>query len=99
MDGEPVDPEQRKGITVKYNGLDVVIPETEVEAHARKGLNYDKIEGRAKQYETSNNDRTDNSRQPPGGVPDVMSDTMMCRLRRAGQLLHRILMIANGDRS
>ncbi|KZS48117.1 hypothetical protein AWU65_20390 [Paenibacillus glucanolyticus] len=53
IDGEPVDPEQRKGITVKYNGQDVFIPETEVEAHARKGLNYDKIEGRAKQYETA----------------------------------------------
>lgn len=42
-----------KGLTVKYNGKDVFIPETEVAAHARKGLNYDKIEGRVRQYESA----------------------------------------------
>lgn len=54
IDGKPGQPEEpKKGITVKYNGQDVFIPEEEVVAHARKGLNYDKIEGRAKQYETA----------------------------------------------
>lgn len=52
-DGEAGQEEPKKGITVKYNGQDVFIPEEEVAAHARKGLNYDKIEGRAKQYESA----------------------------------------------
>lgn len=52
--GGQSDPEEaKKGITVKYNGQDVFIPDEDVAAHARKGLNYDKIEGRAKQYETA----------------------------------------------
>lgn len=42
-----------KGITVKYNGQDVFIPDEEVAAHARKGLNYEKVEGRVKQYESA----------------------------------------------
>lgn len=50
---DPVDEQQPKGITVKYNGQDVFIPDEDVAAHARKGLNYDKIEGRAKQYESA----------------------------------------------
>jgi len=50
-DGEPDEPQ--KGITVKYNGKDVFIPDEEVAVHARKGLNYDKVEGRAKQYESA----------------------------------------------
>lgn len=45
--------QEPKGITVKYNGQDVFIPEEEVATHARKGLNYDKIEGRVKQYESA----------------------------------------------
>lgn len=53
IDGDLEDQEQPKGITVKYNGQDVFIPEAEVEAQARKGLNYEKIEGRAKQYESA----------------------------------------------
>lgn len=52
-DGDAGQEEPKKGITVKYNGQDVFIPEEEVAAHARKGLNYDKIEGRAKQYESA----------------------------------------------
>lgn len=53
IDGDGSPQEQPKGITVKYNGQDVFIPDEEVAAHARKGLNYDKIEGRAKQYESA----------------------------------------------
>jgi hypothetical protein len=53
IDGKDGHQEEPKGITVKYNGQDVFIPDEDVEAHARKGLNYDKIEGRAKQYETA----------------------------------------------
>lgn len=53
IDGEDGHQEEPKGITVKYNGQDVFIPDEEVVSHARKGLNYDKIEGRAKQYETA----------------------------------------------
>ncbi|MGR6546274.1 hypothetical protein [Paenibacillus tundrae] len=57
-DALPIEPaleadEQPKGITVKYNGQDVFIPDEEVAVHARKGLNYEKVEGRAKQYETA----------------------------------------------
>lgn len=51
--GEEGEQEAPKGITVKYNGQDVFIPEEEVAVHARKGLNYDKIEGRVKQYESA----------------------------------------------
>ncbi|MGR6764461.1 hypothetical protein ACU1JV_21910 [Paenibacillus sp. T2-29] len=52
-DEEQPEDEEPKGITVKYNGQDVFIPEDEVVAHARKGLNYDKIESRSKQYESA----------------------------------------------
>lgn len=47
------DQPELKGITVKYNGQDVFIPDEEVAAHARKGLNYEKVEGRVKQYESA----------------------------------------------
>ncbi|MGZ0043403.1 hypothetical protein [Paenibacillus ottowii] len=50
---EQPEDEEPKGITVKYNGQDVFIPEDEVVTHARKGLNYDKIENRSKQYESA----------------------------------------------
>ncbi|WP_338841980.1 hypothetical protein [Paenibacillus glucanolyticus] len=53
IDGENGQPKEPKGLIVKYNGQDVLIPEEELESRARKGLNYDKIEGRAKQYETA----------------------------------------------
>lgn len=53
IEHEPGADEQPKGITVKYNGQDVFIPEEEVASHARKGLNYEKVEGRAKQYESA----------------------------------------------
>lgn len=51
IDDEPVEPQERKGITVKHNKEEVFIDEEKIPEYARKGLNYDKIEGRAKQYE------------------------------------------------
>ena len=53
IESESESEEDPKGITVKYNGQDVFIKDEDVAVHARKGLNYDKIEGRAKQYETA----------------------------------------------
>ncbi|BFH70601.1 hypothetical protein J27TS7_58700 [Paenibacillus dendritiformis] len=50
-DDEPVERQERKGITVKHNKEEVFIDEEKIPEYARKGLNYDKIEGRAKQYE------------------------------------------------
>jgi len=50
---EPVEGQEQPGITVKYNGQDVFIPQDDIAAHARKGLNYEKVEGRAKQYEVA----------------------------------------------
>lgn len=48
-DGQP----ERKGITVKHNKEEVFIDEDKIPEYARKGLNYEKIEGRAKQYESA----------------------------------------------
>lgn len=47
------DPEEqpKRGITVKHNKEEVFIDEEKIPEYARKGLNYDKMEGRAKQYE------------------------------------------------
>ncbi|MEK4185661.1 hypothetical protein [Paenibacillus sp. FSL L8-0494] len=44
---------ERKGRTYKYNKEEVFVPEDQVDEYARKGLNYDKIEGRAKDYEAA----------------------------------------------
>ncbi|MNM07351.1 hypothetical protein D3C81_173930 [compost metagenome] len=61
-DTEPVDEEEdppidqepeRKGITVKYNKEDVFIDDDRVPELARRGLNYEKVEGRAKEYEAA----------------------------------------------
>lgn len=51
IDDESVEPQERKGITVKHNKEEVFIDEEKIPEYARKGLNYEKIEGRAKQYE------------------------------------------------
>jgi hypothetical protein len=49
----PIEQEtERKGITVKYNKEDTFIDEDKIPEYARKGLNYDKVETRAKEYET-----------------------------------------------
>lgn len=53
-DHPPIDePEEqpKRGITVKHNKEEVFIDEEKIPEYARKGLNYEKIEGRAKQYE------------------------------------------------
>lgn len=59
-EGEKVDPpieqpkpEEKKGITVKYNKEDTFIEEDKIPEYARKGLNYDKVEGRAKELQDS----------------------------------------------
>lgn len=50
----PIDQEpERKGITVKFNKEDVFIEDEKVPEYARKGLNYEKVEGRAKEYEAA----------------------------------------------
>jgi hypothetical protein len=50
----PTDQEtERKGITVKFNKEDVFIEDEKVPEYARKGLNYEKVEGRAKEYEAA----------------------------------------------
>jgi hypothetical protein len=50
----PTDQEpERKGITVKFNKEDVFIEDEKVAEYARKGLNYEKVEGRAKEYEAA----------------------------------------------
>ncbi|MCM3294118.1 hypothetical protein M3661_28895 [Paenibacillus sp. MER 180] len=53
IDVEPEDEQPKRGITVKHNKEDVFINDEDVPALARKGLNYEKIEGRAKQYESA----------------------------------------------
>lgn len=54
IDVEPEDEQpERKGITVKHNKEEVFIDEEKIPEYARKGLNYEKIEGRAKQYESA----------------------------------------------
>ncbi|EJW14449.1 hypothetical protein M5X00_29965 [Paenibacillus alvei] len=54
IDREPEDEQpERKGITVKHNKEEVFIDEDKIPEYARKGLNYEKIEGRAKQYESA----------------------------------------------
>lgn len=57
-EGEKVDPpidppkaEEKKGITVKFNKEETFIEEDKVPELARKGLNYDKVEGRAKELQ------------------------------------------------
>lgn len=48
----PIEQEaERKGIKVKYNKEEVFIDEDKVPEYARKGLNYDKVEGRAKELQ------------------------------------------------
>jgi hypothetical protein len=43
--------EEKKGITVKFNKEDTFIEDDKVPELARKGLNYDKVEGRAKELQ------------------------------------------------
>lgn len=58
-DAPPIEPEaeepepEKKGRTYKYNKEEVFVPEEQVDEYARKGLNYDKVEGRAKEYEAA----------------------------------------------
>ena len=54
VEDPPIDQEpERKGITVKFNKEDRFIEEDQVAEYARKGLNYEKVEGRAKEYEAA----------------------------------------------
>ncbi|MNC29409.1 hypothetical protein D3C75_776550 [compost metagenome] len=41
------------GLKVKYNGQEIDVPEDQIKDHVEKGLNYDKIKGRAQQYESA----------------------------------------------
>jgi len=51
IDVEPEDEQPKRGITVKHNKEEVFIDEEKIPEYARKGLNYEKVEGRAKQYQ------------------------------------------------
>lgn len=50
IDGEP--DQEVKGVTVKHNGQEVTVLDDQIPEHIQKGLNYDKVKGQAKQYET-----------------------------------------------
>ncbi|MFW5438112.1 hypothetical protein [Paenibacillus apiarius] len=51
IDEAPEDEQPKRGITVKHNKEEVFIDEEKIPEYARKGLNYEKVEGRAKQYQ------------------------------------------------
>ncbi|GAA0382616.1 hypothetical protein [Paenibacillus motobuensis] len=51
IDGEPE--QEVKGITVKHNGQEVTVLDDQIPEHIQKGLNYDKVKGQAKQYESA----------------------------------------------
>lgn len=50
------DPEaEQKGLQVKYNGQETVVPDEQVKDYVEKGMNYDKIKDRSQQYEVALN--------------------------------------------
>jgi len=51
IDGEPE--QVVKGVTVKHNGQDVLVPDDQISENLQKGLNYEKVKGQAKQYESA----------------------------------------------
>ncbi|MEC4569339.1 hypothetical protein L8C07_25670 [Paenibacillus sp. CMAA1739] len=46
---------EQKGLQVKYNGQETVVPDDEVRGYVEKGMNYDKIKDRSQQYEVALN--------------------------------------------
>ncbi|MNM10432.1 hypothetical protein D3C81_205580 [compost metagenome] len=53
IDSEAEKEQEPKGVTVKHNGQDVTVPDDQISEHLQKGLNYDKVKGQAKQYESA----------------------------------------------
>ncbi|MBA9088636.1 hypothetical protein FHR92_005154 [Fontibacillus solani] len=53
IDSEIEKEQELKGVTVKHNGQDVTVPDDQIDEHLQKGLNYDKVKGQAKQYESA----------------------------------------------
>ncbi|WP_342417178.1 hypothetical protein NST83_07580 [Paenibacillus sp. FSL R10-2782] len=54
IDDPETEPEH-KGIPVKYNGQETVVPDDQVRGYVEKGMNYDKIKDRSQQYEVALN--------------------------------------------
>ncbi|KAF6576569.1 hypothetical protein JDW19_02435 [Paenibacillus polymyxa] len=52
---DPATEPELKGIPVKYNGQETVVPDDEVRGYVEKGMNYDKIKDRSQQYEVALN--------------------------------------------
>ncbi|KQY87073.1 hypothetical protein ASD24_26725 [Paenibacillus sp. Root52] len=50
---DPAKPADIKGLQVKYNGQETLVPDEEVRGYVEKGMNYDKIKGRNQQYESA----------------------------------------------
>lgn len=53
IDSEIEKEQEIKGVTVKHLGQDVTLTDDQIPEHLQKGLNYDKVKGQAKQYETA----------------------------------------------
>lgn len=52
---DPTNDPEVKGLQVKYNGQDTLVPDEQVKDFVEKGMNYDKIKGRNQQYEEALN--------------------------------------------
>lgn len=50
---DPANPADIKGLQVKYNGHETLVPDEEVRGYVEKGMNYEKIKGRNQQYESA----------------------------------------------
>ncbi|MDK8193767.1 hypothetical protein QP794_27165 [Paenibacillus sp. UMB7766-LJ446] len=50
---DPATAAEIKGLQVKYNGQETLVPDEEVRSYVEKGMNYDKIKGRNQQYESA----------------------------------------------
>lgn len=50
---DPANPADIKGLQVKYNGQETLVPDEEVRGYVEKGMNYEKIKGRNQQYESA----------------------------------------------
>ncbi|MNO36212.1 hypothetical protein D3C76_262790 [compost metagenome] len=53
IDSEIEKEQEIKGVTVKHNGQEVTVPDDQITEHLQKGLNYDKVKGQAKEYESA----------------------------------------------
>ncbi|MEN1985882.1 hypothetical protein [Paenibacillus hubeiensis] len=50
---DPAPGTEVKGLQVKYNGQETLVPDDQVRDYVEKGMNYDKIKGRNQQYEAA----------------------------------------------